>query len=399
MTVEFEKLSAEIQNMGEAVLRRQQQATQLLLALRARLHEHATHWAWADECLKRVAPLVDEKFYRSARPLRQDEALDQGIDPPPPPARATLLAVDGSQRLPTRHDPFLYYLLNIGVIIYRHGETGAPETTTAPKLVYPSEDMGQDVSAEFTPSNVSIQRDLAEINQLAHTAWKYRSDTPVLAVLDQRLQYWPIGSGDQAASGRIVAEWIAAMDAIQHSGSWLVGYIERPETSALINLLYALDWGQPDFDPARLNQRPPVTDADVYRPLLQPGQRTPVFEVINPSGNYQKFVEAGQSIGFFYFRPPQADDLARVDVPLWAARQPGVIEQIHALLHDQCRILGRYPYILTRADEIAVVQTGDQEYLDNLIALELQRRGITGDITGKQWGKEWTRAAKSRHAV
>lgn len=399
MAVEFEKLADEIQHMGEAVLRRQQQATQLLAALRARLRQHATAWEWIDTSLQHVAGLVDEKFYRSARPLRQSEPLDQGIDPPAPPPRATLLAVDGSQRLPTRHDPFLYYLLNIGVIIYRHGEASAPQTLTAPRLVYPSDDLTHDITEEFTASNVSIRRDLAEIALLAQTAQAQRGPDPVLAVMDQRLQYWPIGSSDQAASSEIMADWLDAMSAIEQSGGWLVGYIERPETGALINLLYALDWGQPDFDPTRLNQRHPVTDADLYRPLLQPGQRSPVFEVINPSDNYRRFSDAGQNISFFYLRPPQADDLARVDVPLWAAQQPGVIEQIHALLVDQCYILGRYPYILTRADEIAVVQPRDQEYLDGLIALELQRRGISGDLTGKQWGKEWTRATKSRHEL
>lgn len=399
MAVEFEKLADEIQHMGEAVLRRQQQATQLLAALRARLRQHATAWEWIDTSLQHVAGLVDDKFYRSARPLRQSEPLDQGIDPPAPPPRATLLAVDGSQRLPTRHDPFLYYLLNIGVIIYRHGEAAAPQTLTAPRLVYPSDDLTHDITEEFTASNVSIRRDLAEIALLAQTAQAQRGPDPVLAVMDQRLQYWPIGSSDQAASSEIMADWLDAMSAIEQSGGWLVGYIERPETGALINLLYTLDWGQPDFDPTRLNQRHPVTDADLYRPLLQPGQRSPVFEVINPSDNYRRFSDAGQNISFFYLRPPQADDLARVDVPLWAAQQPGVIEQIHALLVDQCYILGRYPYILTRADEIAVVQPRDQEYLDGLIALELQRRGISGDLTGKQWGKEWTRATKSRHEL
>ncbi len=399
MAVEFEKLTDTIQSMGEMTLRRANNSRQLLEMLRGRLHIYAVAWEWIDHCLTQTASLINGPFYRGARPLDWHEPLDLGVDPLPA-GPATLIAVDGSQRLPSRHDPFLYYLVNIGTIVYPHGSMEAPLTSTWPELGYPDDDPERDLEAEFTVSQVSIRRDLAEITTLARMSESYRpAARPVLALLDQRLQYWPIGGHDANFNQRAVADWLAAMQRIEQTGAWLAGYIDRPGTSAVVTLLYTLGIDQPDFDARQLNRRQPVTDADLYRALLTPGQRSPLYQVLQPDEHYARFEEAGQALCFFYFKPPQTNDLARVDIPLWVARHPQAVAYLHALLVEQCHILGRYPYVLTRADEIAVVQPKDQEYLDNLIALEMQRRGVSGDFTGKQWGKEWTRAGKTRYSL
>ncbi|HFC11779.1 MAG TPA: DNA double-strand break repair nuclease NurA, partial [Anaerolineae bacterium] len=129
------------------------------------------------------------------------------------------------------------------------------------------------------------------------------------------------------------------------------------------------------------------------------GQRSCVFEVVNQSTNYQPFQEAHQEICFFYYAPPGIGDITRVDVPKWAAQQPEVINMIHSLLYDQCLLLGGYPYILSRADEVAVVQYSDREYLEHLIDLELRRHNINARSTVKQLGKDLSRSGKGRHSV
>jgi hypothetical protein len=64
---------------------------------------------------------------------------------------------------------------------------------------------------------------------------------------------------------------------------------------------------------------------------------------------------------------------------------------------DQCRILGGYPYIIARADEMAVVTHQDHEELDFLIDLTMQRYGLRGRLTAKQSSKGLARAGKTRH--
>ena len=132
---------------------------------------------------------------------------------------------------------------------------------------------------------------------------------------------------------------------------------------------------------------------------MKPGERSPVF--IEVSSLNDRFAEKNQEICFFYLNPGRTGQkLARVDLPLWAAQQPEVVEMLHGLLYHQCQILlGGYPYVITRADEEAVVGGQDRDYLDSWIALTMQKHGVQADQTDKQSGKDIARAAKVRHEM
>jgi hypothetical protein len=73
------------------------------------------------------------------------------------------------------------------------------------------------------------------------------------------------------------------------------------------------------------------------------------------------------------------------------------VAQVHALVYDQCRILGDYPYALARADEMAVVGKQDQANLDMMIERHMQREGIEGNITAKLGSKNLARGGRTRH--
>lgn len=398
MAVEFEQLTGQIKELANAAATRRENAAQLLDQLLAKLGRHATNWKQIDLALAQVVEKVDAQKYRACRPLTQNEPLNRGISAETPPARATFISVDGSQTMPSRHQSYPYFLINVGGIIYERGADTPPEIFGKPQLYFHGDDETGDT--DFVAAAVSVRRDMAEIETLARVVWENRTAAaPILAILDQRLQYWPIGVNESAAQDDAVKRWVDAMITMQQCGAWLAGYIERPETSAVITLLFTLDYGTPDFRPERVVERPQLTDAALFRRVLRPGERSCVFEIVNNSTNYARFREQRQEICFFYYRPPGLGDIARVDVPRWAAQQPEVVDQIHALLDDQCSQLGSYPYILTRADEVAVVRGEDRDYLDRLVQSELLRRNVRVHDTGKQIGKILTRSGKKRFSM
>ena len=402
MALEYEKLKDQIKSMGIASADRRDTSSQLLDVLQRKLEKYAEDWDHINHSLAKLfnENLVDKQKYRAARPLFTTEPLDTGIDPPDElPDRATLIAIDGSQAIPSRHDAHLYYLINIGLIVYGHGSDKTPIEYSDPKLAYLGDGTTEEVEA-FQSGAISVQRDMAEIETLARQVWEHKYESaPILAILDQRLQYFPIGINDKAQSSRYVERWVEGMDTIKACGALLAGYIERPETGAVVQLLNTLDVGQPSFRAAGLIKRSPITDISLFGRILRPGQRTAVFEIINGSTNYQPFLDANQEICFFYYRPPGRAAISRVDVPKWAAQQPEVIAQIHGLLQNQCELGVNYPYVLTRADEIAVVRGKDRTFLDQMIAIEMAKHGIFGNLTGKQGGKNLTRATRRNHAL
>jgi hypothetical protein len=64
---------------------------------------------------------------------------------------------------------------------------------------------------------------------------------------------------------------------------------------------------------------------------------------------------------------------------------------LHAVLVNQCRIMGEkpYPYLLHRAHETAVVSFEERRQIEQMLTLELRRAGEdTDDGSNKQSAKD-----------
>lgn len=397
MTLEFEKLTPNIETMAQTAVQRQKDRRHFVEELLAVLDKHAQNWVKIEQALATAATQADPKHYRAARPFNHSHPLNQPIDPPPPPPKATLIATDGSQIMPDRHAAHLYYLLNIGGIVYHHGQGTPPEPFSAPELHYPEDDAAE---ADFLygSGKVSIERDKKEIGTLADKTWAYRrAAQPLLAILDQRLLYWPIGSSDGEPNDAVLA-WLQGMTKIHDSGALLAGFIDRPMTGYVITLLQALTGlDNPKFDWKALGKRSAgggLADAVLVGRILQPYQRSPVFIMIAPPN--QRFAEhdPAHEVCFFYLHSGRG--IARVDIPRWVAENEAAVTAVHALLVDQCRILGDYPYVIARADEMAVVGHQDHEELNFMIDLAMQKHGIPSSLTAKQGSKGLARGGKTR---
>ncbi|WP_374689527.1 DNA double-strand break repair nuclease NurA [Promineifilum sp.] len=416
MTLELDKLSHEMQQMARAAAELRREQRQRARQLRRLLAEHATDWAGIRAGLAKAEQIADPKYFRAAAPLSEREPLDAAISPGPPPERATLIATDGSQIMPDRHAAYLYYLVNVGAIVYHHGDGRAPDIHTSPQLFYPQvEDDQTEDEPGFDKSEVTIARDRREIETLANLCAAYRgSPGGVLALLDQRLLYWPM-AGERGSVEGVVAAWTRAMRHIYETGALLAGYIDRPGKRSVGTMLQTL-LDEEDVDWRALGRRPmggELTDAGLYATLLGPGQRSPVFVDVSPTN--RRFAEEDPNIEvcFFYLNAGssniivedeldpggEARAVARVDIPRWVADDPVAVAAVHSLIYDQCRILGNYPYALTRADELAVVGRDDEASLNAMIDLAMQRAGLSGSETAKQSGKEIARGGRTPHKM
>ena len=435
MTLEYERLGPELEQMAIAAARLRAAQAERATQLRAVLARRASDWVAIEAGLARAmaAHGADPKYFRAARPLGHDEPLDVPIPAPPPPPRATLIATDGSQILPDRHAPFLYYLINIGAIIYAHGEPAAPGIVSLPSIFYPTiEDDLTDDSPGFNKSEVTIARDRREIETLAALALSMQGQPArTLALLDQRLLYWPF-VGEQNKTEEAVFAWTAAMTQIYETGALLAGYIDRPGKASVVTLLQTL-LDDDTVNLKELGRRPAageLTDADLYATLLGPGERSPVFvdvspansrfaeenpliEVcffyLNPGSRFQGLGARGQGLGAreedsslapnpYPLTPNLARAIARVDIPRWVAEDPAAVAFVHGLIYDQCQLMGDYPYVLARADELAVVGRHDEMNLNAMIDGYMQRLGVPdGLLAAKADSKGIARAGRTRH--
>ncbi len=401
MSLDFEQLTDRVNEMAQTARERQYRRLDRLREVLAFLREKRLAW----EELTRQREFIEKTvlasrqpkpFRGSAIPLHMDQlGLDEAFayDAGDLPDVATIVSADGSQIVPDRHAAFVYYLINIGGIVYHHGQGEAPEVFSEPTLEFPTEDELDDAMFNNYAS-VTIKRDLGEIEMLARQAQQYKqAKIPLLTVMDQRLLYVPTGEISPQFKDEVIAEWQGYMQDIRQAGCWLAGYIDSPRKSSVLTMLRHIH-PERDIDNLKdMGEWTGLTDVDLFSRILRPGERSKIFQDVSFSNTRFRRLN---KVCFFYLNTG-GSNIARVDLPVSVARDATAVRAIHAMLYDQCQILGRYPYVIARADEMAVVQRRDQEELEFRIGRRMDAAGLdTVETTSKAQTKVLARSGKGR---
>jgi hypothetical protein len=85
----------------------------------------------------------------------------------------------------------------------------------------------------------------------------------------------------------------------------------------------------------------------------------------------------------YFFLLATGDEIARVEIPEWVARDKSLLSLLHGILVDQCAKGFGYPAVLARADDRAVISLGDRGVLDTLVQQELARHGVVARPSAK----------------
>lgn len=323
--------------------------------------------------------------FRGAAPL--GEPINAPYPLPPLPSRATIIAADGSQVYPSIHAAALYYLTNIGVFVYHHGTDDLPEQITEPALFYSESDVRDENGQAIANAAVNARRSVAELQMLARETWNRRSaDSPLLAISDGPLLFW-VGK-DVPDGKRLEQDYLGALVHLHDThasaastygqSASLIGYVDRPTSAFVISLLHLLGLEDDNVREAALKNNGELEgliDQRLMFRLLQPGERSAVM--VQQSPQNKRYHDKGESyeIAFFYLNVGHEEGyhLARVEMPMWVARSQPLLDCVHALTFDQCQLMWRYPYALTRADELAVIRAAERAQLDDMIEIELRR--------------------------
>jgi hypothetical protein len=320
---------------------------------------------------------------RCALPV--SERLDACIDLPPLPAQASVLAADGSQIFMDRHAEVEYGLVNVGVIQMQHAANTPAATSVSSKLFYDAQ------VANISDSTLSLRRDLNERTLLAEQA--AQAPAPVITFTDGPMELWGAKAegGEEAAEfQRSLEEYLAILEQMHQANVTTAGYVDKPSADLVVRLLEVAK-AEPEQLKNIRKEHPlrGVRDIELYRQLLQPGQRSAVFAMQSQSA---KRYQGALGLHFFYLNVGAGrQGLARVEAPAWVVENEAMLDGLHAMLIHQCRIMGArpYPYLLHRAHETAVVSHDEQEEVTQMIIHELQRRGAWKAARSSSSAKTW----------
>lgn len=408
MALEFNKIVEQVQKMSHML-------DQLDFDLGARLAVARERFANPPPLatIRRRVALVQSpevSGYRGAIPLEGDayEPVNAVFPPPPLPPSATIIAADGSQIYPNEQMAFHYYLINVGLFVYHHGTSRVPEQLTIPRLAFHKDHVHDVRGRVISARTVDARRTVREMQELGRLAWEKRGEArPLIALYDNHLLFGV--NADVIGHKAIMRAYMGALVHLHDSGALLAGYVDNPVRSrVMIRLLYLLSLSDEDVLHADLSSGGDLEglkDIHLFNSVLRPGERSAIMVQNSPRNlEYKAGPGGGASyeVAFFYLKTSSGyqSALARVDIPMWVARDKQAVDELHALLVAQCAMQGRnpYPYALTRADELAVVTGRDKQKLEDMINVELRKRGVEPvRFTAKDWGKALARSPKRKH--
>ncbi len=383
MPVNFQQVQQKVKLIGQIA-----PAAQKLIAdrleLAANLLAENAHKLEELDALRERATNLNQGL-RCARP--GSEALTHQTPTPPLDTPIVLLAADGSQINPDRHDQIEFGVINTGAFRLQPGSHEPPREIIRTDLLYGEE--LRSGAGPVTEEIVAMRRDSAERVLLAELA--AAETLPVVTLTDGQLELYREPAQTQEFN-ELFAQYTDALRELARQGTVTAGFVDKPRADLLIRLLeLVILAGSGDLSQAgRLRPLQGVTDVALFRDLLLPGERSAVFGIQSRSA--QSF-EGELALHFFYLNVgrPERPWLARVEIPAWVASSNTLLDRLHSTLIEQCWQLGSrpYPYALHRAHEVAVVRFEEKEQLENMIILELLRQGVdVGAQSNKQYSKD-----------
>ncbi len=385
MAIDFQSVRKQISEMGERAPARAREFNDKKRAAADLLTGNAINLEMLGQRVQ--AALAFNANLRSAVP--GSEPLDAQFPLPEMPEKAALLAADGSQIYPDRHGPSPFSLINVGAICMLLGKTVPPSQTVTSALLYDDE-MYTD-NGLITESLVALMRDLGERELLAELAAGLQA--PILTLTDGPLELWEPREESGDTYRKKFDEYIAALRKLYKVGASTAGYIDKPGSDLLVRLLEIASLSLEDLKLAG-KQRPFIrlTDVDLLESILGPFERSAIFGI--QSKNAVRYTDE-LAIHFFYLNVGKTASglpyLARVEIPAWVAGDSEMVDTLHAVLVQQCRVLGTrpFPYLLHRSHEVAVVTLDEKKQVEDMIAMELHKQGVyTGTQSYKSSVKE-----------
>ena len=396
MSLELNKLTNQVEAMGQTLAKRRTERDQDVEDARARLNANPNV---TDELRAKIEQASQsDEWRRGASPLT--DSLNERHRPAVAHRPATLIAADGSQVYPDRHGIALYYLLNTGSIVLRQGSGEAPVTATRPEVFFDEPDLYDDGGRLHDSDYINGQRDRREIETLADLAEAERAalggdlSRPIVTLTDGPLLLWASRAVNEREVAREIHHFTAQLDRMKRARVVPFGYIDRPGSAYILRILELV--GLPIEEITRESLRAGafryLTDRQLFDDL-DPNERTGLF--FPASEVSERYAQAGHRIVFFYMNVAPPGDkhptIVRVEVPEWVMEIPDALDRAQQAVYADCKLTG-YPYVLARAHELAVVGAAERADLEGMITQFMLRNGLMPQMSAKAWEKTMTRA-------
>ncbi len=308
------------------------------------------------------------------------------------PSPAVLIATDGSQIIPSRHEVAPIALITVSRIRIDYANyRDTPLMDCLATVLQPDDfeqspldredrapSFAEQVGDRRTLEEMKILFDLADESKTRQTP---DGSVPILALIDGSPILWQLaGRFERDYEKRIVDDFVSRLRSFESIGVPVAGYISNSGSREVTKLI-RLAGRETQTSSQEHECEPILTDTVLFSSLLETAQRSTLFH----SRSKILRLYGDQSISCFYLHV--GDELARVEVPRWVANDRSLVDAVAAQCLRQARLGQGYPIVLSEAHEHAVVRGPDRETFYALIERSLLDKGLQPRLSAKQLRK------------
>lgn len=318
-----------------------------------------------------------------------DEAPDAVYPVPENPIPAVLLSSDGSQIFPNRHEIAPLALISVSRIRIDYHHYKETPLMDSRAMTFMQEDFdgvvgkSREISFEDLVSDRRAVEELIALSQLAKEERSKGGRVPVLALSDGSLILWRLAERfEQHYESTILKQYLEALCQFEEIQIPLAGYISSSNSREIVHLVQLVRNSLQDDLFSNLDHDPIFTDTDIFYRVLKPGTRSTLF---HSQSQIIRKKYGDQQISYFYLHV--GNEIAKVEIPRWLARDRKQVDEAAAYCYHQARLGGGYPIVLSEAHEHAVVRGPDRETFFFMVEEALRSCGFDPSLSAKQLRK------------
>jgi hypothetical protein len=391
MTLELNKLTGQVDEMGQAMAQRSGQQREKIANAKDTLARTPVVTDELRAKIKRAREI--DQWRRGALPL--DDRLDARCQVTARLPQAILVAADGSQVYPDRHGIATYYLLNTATIVLRAGSGQAPSVNSVPEVFYDDDDLYDSAGQIHPPEYINAQRSRREIQALADRAEAERAalggdlSVPIICLTDGPLLPWQKSDSEHEETiNEEVEFFVQQIRRLRNARAIPVGYVDRPGSAYVLRILELVDQPIEEITRATLRRGRFVllTDRFLFDDL-QPNERCALFTPNSETNDRYEQASGGDRIVFTYANFARREGVqnsvvARLEIPKWVADDPALLDAAQAAIYENC-VPRPYPYVLARAHELAVVSVAERTGFEMMLEQVMLRNGLLPTMSEK----------------
>jgi len=388
--LDLQKLMGQMQGMSDQLQKEAQQLTGKLDRAETLFHEAAVnqptltqkHQQYRDRFLFNCAVPIE-----SLNQIQAIATTTTSINTP-----HIVIATDGSQIAPSRHEIAYCYLINIGRVAIYYNSGVYPLLDNIPEVFYKSEDLYKARQWGIqTEQWMSFKRTVAETIALANLAIETRSqilsqEVPMLAFTDGALIHWEFDEIPAEVRSHLLPDILTAWEQLKDYHIPLAGYISAPRAAETTNFLrlQLCPFEEPNchsycslkpLDNAPCSQLQPLRDGTLWSRLLKVGECSPLWKsharILQEYGEHQ--------IYFCYLHV--GTEIARIEMPAWTALNPELRSQALQIILAQVQKGYGYPVALAEAHNQAVVTGSDRRRFFAILEQQMVKSGLRNVTT------------------